>query len=91
MVGFARKIEGFREADFRLANHRLQPLGHLTAARNLSIRQALSYGEAAVPKIVPEIVPAGSQIGLETSGDCAAGALARMQRFFSSVIDSATG
>ena len=41
-----------------LANHRLQPLGHLTAARNLSIRQPLSYGGTAVPRIVPEIVPA---------------------------------
>jgi hypothetical protein len=29
--GFTRKIEDVREADFRLANRRLQPLGHLTA------------------------------------------------------------
>ena len=36
-----------------LANHRLQPLGHLTAARNLSIRQASSYGNATLPQIVP--------------------------------------
>jgi hypothetical protein len=28
---FTREIEDVREADFRLANHRLQPLGHLTA------------------------------------------------------------
>ena len=28
--GFAKKIEDVREADFRLANRRLQPLGHLT-------------------------------------------------------------
>ena len=42
MVGFVRKIDDGREADFRLANRRLQPLGHLTAARNLSIRQASS-------------------------------------------------
>jgi hypothetical protein len=55
---FTREIEDVREADFRLANHRLQPLGHLTAARNLSIRQPLSYGGTAVPRIVPEIVPA---------------------------------
>jgi hypothetical protein len=33
MVGFARKIEDCREAGFRLANRRLQPLGHLTALR----------------------------------------------------------
>ena len=56
-----RTNEDGREADVRLANYRLQPLGHLTAARNLSMRQALSYEEAAVPKIVPEIVPATSQ------------------------------
>jgi hypothetical protein len=56
--GFARKNEDGRNADRRLANHRLQPLGHLTAARNLSIRQPLSYGGTAVPRIVPEIVPA---------------------------------
>ncbi len=31
--GFTKKIEGFREADFRLANRRLRPLGHLTAVR----------------------------------------------------------
>jgi hypothetical protein len=29
--GFTRKIEDVREARFRLANRRLQPLGHLTA------------------------------------------------------------
>jgi len=28
---FTRKIEDVREAGFRLANRRLQPLGHLTA------------------------------------------------------------
>jgi hypothetical protein len=44
-----------------LANRRLQPLGHLTAARNLSIRQASSYGNTAVAQIVPEIVPASTQ------------------------------
>ena len=43
-----------------LANHRLQPLGHLTATRNLSIRRASSYGNAAPSQIVPEIVPASS-------------------------------
>ena len=31
-VGFAWKIDDGREAEFRLANRRLQPLGHLTAA-----------------------------------------------------------
>ena len=29
-VGFVRKIDDGREADFRLANRRLRPLGHLT-------------------------------------------------------------
>jgi len=50
-AGFARKIEGCREAGFRLANHRLQPLGHLTAARNLSIRHASSYGNTRFGKL----------------------------------------
>ena len=31
MVGFVRKIDEGREADFRLANRRFRPLGHLTA------------------------------------------------------------
>jgi hypothetical protein len=61
MLGFARKFEGLREADVRLANHRLQPLGHLTAARNLSIRHASTYAEPVCPHFVPEIVPASSQ------------------------------
>jgi hypothetical protein len=41
--GFTRKIEGYREADFRLANHRLQPLGHLTAAKKLSRNEIATY------------------------------------------------
>ena len=36
-----------------LANRRLQPLGHLTATRKLSIRQALSYGEPSCPQDCP--------------------------------------
>ena len=55
--GFARTIEDVREADFRLANHRLQPLGHLTAARFLGIRQRAGYGNPDSVVIVPEIVP----------------------------------
>jgi hypothetical protein len=35
--GFARKIEDVREADFRLANRRLRPLGHLTVSKLLAI------------------------------------------------------
>ena len=42
-LAFARKNEDGREADRRLANRRLQPLGHLTAARFLSIRRCWSY------------------------------------------------
>jgi hypothetical protein len=40
-----------------LANHRLQPLGHLTAARILSISACATYADAAFHKTVPEIVP----------------------------------
>ena len=42
-----------------LANRRLRPLGHLTASRTLSIREASSCGNPAVPGTVPEIVPVG--------------------------------
>ena len=66
-AGFVRKIEDRREAAFRLANHRLQPLGHLTAARNLSIRQRSSYGDANSLRIVPAIVPVSSVIDADGS------------------------
>jgi len=75
MVGFVRTIEDGREADFRLANHRLQPLGHLTAARFLSIRQCWSYGNPNSERIVPEIVPTNSAI---------AGVAGRLQRLLES-------
>ena len=45
-----------------LANHRLQPLGHLTAAVSLSIRQPASYKTADLVWIVPEIVPVSADI-----------------------------
>ena len=45
MVGFARKIEDCREAAFRLANRRLQPLGHLMAP-SASIRDKYTYTKA---------------------------------------------
>ena len=51
--GFAKKIEDVREADFRLANHRLQPLGHLTAARKLSINEIATYAPADCPLDCP--------------------------------------
>jgi hypothetical protein len=87
---FTRKIEDVREADFRLANHRLQPLGHLTAARFLSIRHASSYGNAALPKIVPEIVPASSHDPPLNGIPVAFETLIRTQRFFSSTTISAS-
>src|SRR2546422_7316285 len=39
--GFTRKIEDGREAGFRLANRRLQPLGHLTAVCKCTSNQHL--------------------------------------------------
>jgi hypothetical protein len=44
--GFARKNKNGREADRRLANQRLQPLGHLTAARKLNINEIATYAPA---------------------------------------------
>src|SRR4051812_43563477 len=38
-----------------LANRRLRPLGHLTPARNLSIRQALSYGSTTKRQLSPKL------------------------------------
>ena len=88
--GFPGKIEDGREADIRLANHRLRPLGHLTAARNLSIRRALSYGNTALGQIVPEIVPASSENPPRNGAAHAPGALIRTQRFFSLTTMTAT-
>src|SRR5258708_3514382 len=56
--GFTRRIDDVREADFRLANRPLQPLGHLTAEEFLSINDIAGYAKAIVRVIVPEIVPA---------------------------------
>ena len=47
--GVTRKNEDGREADFRLANHRLRPLGHLTAARNQSVNEIVSYAPGDCP------------------------------------------
>src|SRR5690349_5868785 len=49
-----------------LANRRLQPLGHLTATRSLSIRQR-SHENPDWPRIVPKAVPANNAI--EAIGD----------------------
>ena len=46
-----------------LANRRLQPLGHLTATRKLSINEIAVYGRSNVCSMVPEIVPAGVPAG----------------------------
>jgi hypothetical protein len=63
-----------------LANRRLQPLGHLTATGFLSIYNIAGYAIAAIPKTVPEIVPA-------SNGD---EDLENRQRFFSEPSISAT-
>jgi hypothetical protein len=83
MVGFARKIEDCREAGFRLANRRLQPLGHLTAARKLSINDITTYTNAIVPTIAPEIVPVGPGTEAQSLARALIGAITRRQRFFS--------
>jgi hypothetical protein len=66
-VGFAGKLEDCREAGFRLANHRLQPLRHLTVARNLSIRHDSSCEHPKIVAIVPGIVPASFENRVWTS------------------------
>ena len=66
-----------------LANRRLQPLGHLTATRNLSIRHASTYSEPVCPHSVPEIVPASSQSPVQKSGERVGGPPTGRQRFFS--------
>jgi hypothetical protein len=53
--GFARKNEDGRTADRRLANRRLQPLGHLTAEEFLSIKDIAGYAKPIVPTTVPEV------------------------------------
>jgi hypothetical protein len=67
--GFTRKNEDGREAGFRLANHRVQPLGHLTATGILSINDIAGYAKAIVRVIVPEIVPASDQNGLRLAAN----------------------
>src|SRR4029450_2695425 len=89
-VRFVRKNEDGGEADRRLANHRLQPLGHLTAARKLSINEIAVYGLSSVPSIVPETVPASSQNRRGAATLTACGAPIRTQRFFSPTTMPAT-
>jgi hypothetical protein len=48
------KNDDGRNADRRLANHRLQPVGHLTPARMLSIYDISVYEAGAAPTIVPD-------------------------------------
>ena len=67
--GFTRKNEDGREADFRLANHRLQPLGHLTATGFLSIYDVAGYASRGIREFVPEIVPVTHRIRLGKSRD----------------------
>jgi hypothetical protein len=82
-VGFAGKLEDCREAGFRLANHRLQPLGHLTAARNLSIRHDSSCEHPKIVAIVPEIVPASFENRVWTRVESPLKHVVGKQRFFS--------
>jgi hypothetical protein len=49
---FTRKLEDVREADFRLANRRLQPLGHLTA--DFQVYPAIDSYTAARDSEVPK-------------------------------------
>ena len=51
MVRFARKIEDCREAGLRLANRRLQPLGHLTANAKYKPLQHLNRSRFYIPPI----------------------------------------
>ena len=48
--GFTRNIEGFREADFRLANRRLQPLGHLTARLQVYVTKTLTRNRSTAKR-----------------------------------------
>jgi hypothetical protein len=81
------ELDGIR---FGLANRRLQPLGHLTAARKLSINDIAIYGLSNVPSIVPETVPASSQNRREAARFNACRAPIRTQRFFSPTAMPAT-
>ena len=55
--GFARKNDDGRNADRRLANRRLQPLGHLTAARKISINEIATYAPAECQLDCPQNGP----------------------------------
>jgi hypothetical protein len=80
---FRRDSRNANRRENGLANRRLQPLGHLTAARNLSINEIAVYGLSSVPSIVPETVPARSQNRRGAATLSASGAPIRTQRFFS--------
>src|SRR5438067_1415023 len=65
-----------------LANHRLRPLGHLTAARNLSIRQTLSYGNLLKSKLSLKLSLPALRIQSRRPTIAASKPLTRRQRFF---------
>ena len=73
-----------------LANRRLQPLGHLTAKRILSINDIAGYGKPIVPKTVPEIVPASDRRRRPFAVNNVDEDLENRQRFFSEPSISAT-
>jgi hypothetical protein len=68
---------------FGLANRRLQPLGHLTARRMLSIYDISIYANDVVPMIVPEIVPAQRQESVPSMAASSRERQKGRQRFFS--------
>ena len=67
--GFTRKNKDGREAERRLANRRLRPLGHLTATGMLSIYDVSVYETGVVPIIVTESGPVD---GSEWTANCRA-------------------
>jgi hypothetical protein len=77
-----RRFRPVLRALVTLANRRLQPLGHFTATRSLSIYDITTYANAIVPVIVPEIVPACSRNRARTTGDGTVRPVTRTQRFF---------
>src|SRR4051794_8533858 len=53
--GFTSEIQICREASFRLANRRLQPLGHLTVSKLLTILRYACLGRSRTPYCAPPV------------------------------------
>jgi hypothetical protein len=73
-----------------LANHRLQPLGHLIAARKLSINEIATYTPGDCPNDCPRNCPYQHSEPARNGAACALGALIGTQRFFSPTTMPAT-